>query len=140
MREADVPVRESLLLRGSFDSEEVTRLCSPLFSRARSRSLPTALFTTNGTAAIAALKALYAAGLRTPDDLAFATIDEITSEEFFEPRITSVVQPAFDMGYRAVEVLLDRISKDNSDTSRVKARLPAKLVIRDSSSRAFGRG
>ena len=52
---------------------------------------------------------MYGLGLSTPEDIAFATIDELIAEDLFRPRITSVVQPTYEIGYRAVEVLLDRI-------------------------------
>jgi DNA-binding LacI/PurR family transcriptional regulator len=81
-----------------------------------------------------ALRSIYSSGLSTPRDIAFVTFDEITLEEFFQPGITSVVQPAFDIGHRAVEVLLERIAEGTSTNPRVKVRLPATLVVRESSS------
>lgn len=131
LRKAGVPVHNSLILGDSFDAEVVAHACQPLLSHPAAR--PTALFTTNGTTASGALKTIYAAGLSTPRDIAFATIDEIATEEFFQPRITSVVQPAFDIGHRAVEVLLDRIAKGKSSAPKIAVRLPANLVVRDSS-------
>jgi DNA-binding LacI/PurR family transcriptional regulator len=76
---------------------------------------------------------LYSVGLSTPKDFSFTTFDEITAEDFFRPGITSVVQPTFDMGYRAVEVLLDRIENGES-APRQKVRLPATVTVRESSS------
>jgi DNA-binding LacI/PurR family transcriptional regulator len=83
---------------------------------------------------LAALRSLYSLGLSTPKDFSFVTFDEVTAEEFFRPGVTSVVQPTFDMGYRAVEVLLRRIEKSEPQGPREKVRLPAVLRIRDSSS------
>ena len=72
-------------------------------------------------------------GLSTPRDIACVSFDEISSEEFFRPGITSVVQPAFEIGSRAVEVLLKRIAEPQSSANTEKVRLPASLVIRESS-------
>ncbi len=95
---------------------------------------PTALFATNGVTGLAALRSLYSIGLSTPRDFAFVTFDEITAEDFFRPAITSVVQPTFDMGYKAIEVLLDRIEKGQNEGRRERVRLPATLTVRESSS------
>jgi DNA-binding LacI/PurR family transcriptional regulator len=75
--------------------------------------------------------------LSTPDDLAFVTLDEIAAADFFQPAITTVVQPAFEMGYRAVEVLLDRIMQSDAMGAPQKIHLPPTLVVRASSSRPF---
>jgi DNA-binding LacI/PurR family transcriptional regulator len=99
----------------------------------RAPSRPSALFATNGVTGLAALRSLYSVGLSTPKDFSFTTFDEITAEDFFRPGITSVVQPTFDMGYRAVEVLLDRIENGES-APRQKVRLPATVTVRESSS------
>jgi DNA-binding LacI/PurR family transcriptional regulator len=43
------------------------------------------------------------------------------------------VQPTFDMGYRAIEVLLKRIENGNAEHPRERVRLPATLTVRESS-------
>ena len=42
------------------------------------------------------------------------------------------MQPTFDMGYQAVEVLLRRIEKGEAKKPREKVRLPATLTVRES--------
>ena len=64
--------------------------------------------------------------------------NKFAAEDFFKPGITSVIQPTFDMGYRAVEVLLKRINKETADDMREMVRLPATLIVRDSSSTQYG--
>ena len=86
---------------------------------------------------LAALRSLYAVGLSTPHDFSFATFDELTAEDFFKPGITSVIQPTYEMGYRAVEVLLKRIDKETADGPREMIRLPATLMVRESSSTPY---
>ncbi len=61
------------------------------------------------------------------------TFDELTSEDLFKPGITSVVQPAFQIGARAVEVLLRRIRKGVTHTGVEKVGMRAELLIRESS-------
>lgn len=132
LQQAGIPFQRSLIWSGSFEQDDVAKLCQNGMLRSAER--PTALFATNGVTGLAALRSLYAIGLSTPKDFSFVTFDEITAEDFFRPGITSVVQPTFDMGSRAVEVLLDRIEKGDSAPRR-KVRLPAMIKVRESSGR-----
>ena len=92
-----------------------------------------AMLATNGVTGMGSLRSLYSIGLSTPNDIAFVTFDEITAEDFFKPSVTSVVQPTFEMGARAVEVLLARIEEKLDPNAVQKVRLPATLTVRDSS-------
>jgi DNA-binding LacI/PurR family transcriptional regulator len=131
LQKGGISVQRSLIWSGSFEQDEVARLCQNGMLRPAGR--PTALFATNGVTGLAALRSLYSVGLSTPKDFSFITFDEITAEDFFQPGITSVVQPTFDMGYKAIEVLLDRIEKTKDNKKREKVRLPATLTVRESS-------
>ncbi len=99
-------------------------------------SRPDALFCTNGPAALNALRAMHDCGINTPDDIGFATFDELTLDDLFRPAITTVVQPAYEIGQRAMELLLDRITNGHPDASVSTVRLPATLKIRESTARA----
>jgi len=131
LQKTGISIDRSLIWSGSFEQDEVARLCQKGLLRPGAR--PTALFATNGVTGLAALRSLYVVGLSTPRDFSFVSFDEINSEDFFRPGITSVVQPTFDMGYRAVEVLLERIEKTETGSSHKKVRLPASLTVRESS-------
>jgi DNA-binding LacI/PurR family transcriptional regulator len=115
LQKGGIPVRNSLIWSGSFEQEQIARVCQNGLLRPADR--PSALFATNGVTGLAALRSLYAVGLSTPKDFSFVTFDEVTAEDFFRPGITSVVQPTFDMGYQAVEVLLKRRSEESARKS-----------------------
>jgi DNA-binding LacI/PurR family transcriptional regulator len=132
LQKHDIPVRPDLIWNSSFDQQEVAKVCRDGMLLAADK--PSALFATNGVTGLAALRSLYALGLSTPEDFSFVTFDEVTAEDFFRPGITSVVQPTFDMGYQAVEVLLKRVENGEAESPRKKVRLPASLLVRDSSS------
>lgn len=135
LKNAGLPIRDSLIWRGSFDTEEIASVCQRGLLGANRR--PSALFTTNGVTGLAALRSIYAAGLTTPRDIAFVTFDELTADGFFRPAITTVLQPAFDIGSRAVELLLDRIRRGHDAGPPRKIRLPATLIVRESSSTPY---
>jgi DNA-binding LacI/PurR family transcriptional regulator len=132
-----IKVRDSLIWQGT-EASEIGRIC--LDGLLRSKAKPSALFATNGGVALEALGSIYAAGMSTPEDLAFVTFDEIAAADFFQPAITCVVQPTFEMGRRAVELLLERINNGAAPREFKKILLPPKLVVRASSSLKLGTG
>ena len=136
MKRKGLAVTPAMVWKGSFEPATVAALCQRGLQGATAR--PTALFATNGVTGLAALRAMYAMGLTTPRDIACVTFDELTTEDFFRPGITSVVQPAYEIGHRAVEVLLRRISNRTERLPIEKVRLPAKLSVRESSKKALG--
>ena len=131
LKSAGIEAKSSLMWSAGFEQQEIEAECQRQLLRLKPR--PTALFATNGVTGIYALRALYAMGLETPRDIAFATIDELIAEDLFEPRVTCVVQPTHEIGYRAVEVLLERIARNGVASSPSRVRLPATLTVRDSS-------
>jgi len=94
---------------------------------------PDALLCTNGPTALSALRGMRDCGLKTPDDIGFVTFDELTVEDLFTPAITTIVQPAYEIGSRAAGILLDRISESPRVEGFRTVRLPAALKIRESS-------
>jgi LacI family transcriptional regulator len=132
LQQFGIPVNPELIWTSSFHQSDVDRLCQRgLLSSAKR---PTALFTTNGAVGMGALKSIYALGLQTPADIAFVTFDELMSEDFFRPGITTVLQPAYDIGSRATQVLLKRIRGGGDGAKLESVRLPATLIVRESSS------
>jgi LacI family transcriptional regulator len=92
---------------------------------------PTAVFCANDLIALGVLQTLHTAGLRVPDDLALVGYDDIEFAAAAAVPLTSVRQPAFLMGRRAVRLLLSE-----ADPGHVHERvvLPPQLTIRRSSS------
>jgi DNA-binding LacI/PurR family transcriptional regulator len=129
---AGIALDESLIWPGNLRTNDVAAMCRERLAAAS--PLPDAVFCTNGPTALGALRAFRDCGLSTPRDIAFATFDELTVDDIFTPSITTIVQPAYDIGYRAAELLLDRIG-GLSKAEPVTLRLPAHMEIRASSGR-----
>jgi len=122
---------DELIWEADLRPERAAALCRDHL-RANSRR-PDALFCSNGPTALGALRALRDAGLQMPADIGFATFDELTVDELFSPAITTVVQPAYDIGCRAADMLLRRIEGLEKSETPITVRLPATLKIRESS-------
>jgi DNA-binding LacI/PurR family transcriptional regulator len=130
MRRAKLTLDELMVWHGDLNRDHVAALCSERLHNPATR--PDAIFSTNGPTGLGVLRALRDCGLRTPEDIRFATFDELVVEDVFSPSITTVVQPSYEIGSRAAEILLSRIEK-KLRTKPVSLRLPASLNIRRSS-------
>jgi DNA-binding LacI/PurR family transcriptional regulator len=131
LKRAGIAVRKDMVWQGNFQPGEVAAICRERLSDAANR--PDAIFCTNGPTALGALRGLRDCGMQTPRDIGFVTFDELTVDELFTPAITSIVQPAYEIGFRAAEILLRRIGSDKNREGLLTVRLPATLRIRESS-------
>jgi LacI family transcriptional regulator, repressor for deo operon, udp, cdd, tsx, nupC, and nupG len=91
---------------------------------------PTAVFVANDEMAIGAIKAAKASGLKVPEDISVVGFDDIKFASIFEPALTTIAQPTFNMGKKAMELLINLIN--NEDLERDQFMLDDQLIIRDS--------
>ncbi|MCA4131809.1 LacI family DNA-binding transcriptional regulator [Arthrobacter sp. M4] len=84
------------------------------------REPPTAVIACGTVLAAIALRTLQRRGLRMPDDIAFATFDGFAYSDLFEPRLTTVRQPAFDVGVTAAELLARRLADKSVEPTTVR--------------------
>jgi LacI family transcriptional regulator len=90
---------------------------------------PTALICANDLMAIGAIEHCKAAGMRVPEDVSVVGFDDLPLSALLTPRLTSVRQPAHDMGFRAATALFDLLENKESGSIGL---LPATVQLRDS--------
>jgi DNA-binding LacI/PurR family transcriptional regulator len=134
LRRAKLKLDDDMIWHGDLNRDHVAALCAERLRNPATR--PDAIFSTNGPTGLGVLRGFRDCGLRTPEDIRFATFDELVVEDVFLPSITTVVQPAYSIGFRAADILLARIEKKLSGKP-VALRLPASLKIRHSSQSAL---
>jgi LacI family transcriptional regulator len=98
---------------------------------------PTALIAANNFLAIGALKAIRDIRLEVPDEVALVAFDDLPSAMVVDPFLTAAVQPAYEMGRRAAELLLGRLEGSETGPAR-EILLPVELVVRHSSGPRLG--
>ncbi len=92
----------------------------------KTKNPPTAVIASSDTMALGAIKQLRKQGLRVPQDVAVVGFDDLATES----GLTTVHQPAYDMGYEAAKMLWNQIEKRPLEyTHRF---FPTKLVVRES--------
>ncbi len=97
---------------------------------ARSGSRPTAVFCLSDLMAIGALRALYEAGIRVPDDMAVVGFDGITLGQFMTPALTTINQPRMEMGRLAADMLFTLL--DGQPPTPSEQVLSVALLVRES--------
>lgn len=93
-----------------------------------------AFFALDNRTSLVAYRALKAAGLVIPTDMAFASFDEAEWMTLVSPPVTAVRQPVQDMAEAAWQLLLKRLDGDTDGPHFV--RLPCIVEIRGSTLRA----
>lgn len=92
---------------------------------------PTALLAVNNVRTLGMLRAIYASGLRVPDDISLVGFDESPWLSLLSPPLTTISQPTYDMANEAIRLLIRRIESD-ANPPQVVARMSPTLIQRDS--------
>ena len=83
----------------------------------------------NDDMSLGALKAFQERHIRVPDDVMVVGFDDIEESCFSAPPLTTVRQPLYEMGSKAVETLIDLIDQKNVPQTII---VPATITIRQS--------
>jgi LacI family transcriptional regulator len=92
---------------------------------------PTAVFAANDLMAMGALIALREAGVRVPQEIAVVGFDDIPAARLVSPPLTTISQHQEQLGRRAAEMLLERISGQVAGPARSE-EMPFELIVRES--------
>ena len=96
-------------------------------------SPPTAFLGANNFISIGVMKALRDQKLRVPEDVTLVGFDDLPLSLFIdEPFLTVAVQPAYEMGKKATELLLNRLLGEAPDACQ-EVILPIEIIQRKSS-------
>ena len=93
---------------------------------------PTAVFCANDLLALGVLQALFAMGVRVPEDVAIVGYDDIEFAGAAAVPITSVRQPAFQIGRTSAELLLLEAGEDPDAHQHQRVVYQPELVVRAS--------
>ncbi len=149
LREAGLPVDDSLVVRadprfygvlpgesGSFSSigpftqhQRLPSAYEALQNLLRPAQRPSAVFVANNQLTLGTLYALRSCGLRCPDDISLVSFDDHDWAPLFNPPLTVVRQPQYELGRTAARLLIQMI---NGKPAVAPPPLQVELVIRGS--------
>jgi len=131
LKAAAVKARPEWIVRGGFKETDGYRGMQKLLSI---KPRVDAVFAANDPAAIGAMKAIWDAGLKVPDDVAVIGAGDITFGDLLRVPLSTVSWSREDQGRAAAQLLLDRIDVDVKEPRRSqRIVIPPRLVARRSS-------
>lgn len=89
----------------------------------------TAVFAISDILASGAMQTLYAEGIRVPDEMSVVGFDD-TFAPYLAPPLTTVVQPMFEMGFRAATLAIQMVTEPGHTATVTYC--PTELVVRSS--------
>jgi DNA-binding LacI/PurR family transcriptional regulator len=91
---------------------------------------PTAVVAISDKTAFGAMEAIKGAGLRIPEDIAIASIDNVAESGYSRPPLTSFHIPRIEMGILAMQKLHRQINSEQE--AAVKSIVYGNLIVRES--------
>lgn len=93
---------------------------------------PEAIIAGNDLTLFEILKYAKANNLNIPRDLALIGIDDVDFASIYSPPLTTIAQPAVEMGKQAASLLIRKVKKEPSEASESVRRFEPELIVRES--------
>jgi LacI family transcriptional regulator len=126
LREAGMDVDDRLVFQAGATIEDGMKAALQMINEACDA---TAVFAVNDLVAIGCADTFLSQGIRIPEDLSIAGFGNILVSEYFRVPLTTARQPKYRLGTAAMEIMVQLLRTGRAESRR----LPAELVIRDSS-------
>lgn len=123
LAEAGIEADDDLVAEAYFDAPSGHTAMAAMLEKAQF----TAAFVASDVVALGAIGALRERGLRVPFDISVVGFDDIPLVAFFDPPLTTIRVPAFDLGHAAGLALLARLDGSVAPTETL---LPTELIVR----------
>jgi LacI family repressor for deo operon, udp, cdd, tsx, nupC, and nupG len=131
MKQAQLTIRDGWVAEGGLTIPGARQATRGLLNHSHP---PTAIFCANDEMAIGCIHEIKGAGLRVPEDISVIGFDDIRFAEVADPPLTTISQPAEEIGERVMYRLCRRIEEGDVGNNKPEI-LPHKLVVRQSVSR-----
>jgi len=129
LRARGIKPADEWIVRGGFMESEGYQAMKRLLEV---RPKVDAVFAANDPSAIGAMKAIWEAGLRVPDDIAVVGVGDIALGDLLRVPLTTVGWSRTDQGRHAAELMLNSLDEDN-DAEPQRIIIPPRLIARASS-------
>jgi LacI family transcriptional regulator len=128
LKKAGITFNAEYLIHGGFDEEDGARGFGQLM---KLKPRPDALFCVNDPVAIGVLLECRRKKLRVPGDLAIVGFSDNPVASQITPALTTVAQPAYEMGAAAGKLLIRQIRNKTGVFTPETVRLKTKLILRE---------
>ncbi len=128
MQDAGLAIEDGWVVEGDMTLHGAIRATGTLLDHGRQ---PTAVFCANDEMAIGALHAIRSAGLSVPRDMSLVGFDDVRYAEVTDPPLTTIAQPAEEIGERVMYRLCREIDEEAGEDTAPEI-VPHRLVVRES--------
>jgi len=125
LKDCNIQVNKKLCVEGDFRPESGVAAVETLIERGEKFS---AIFCSNDEMAFGARLALFRKKINVPEDVSIVGFDDQPMSEFMTPPLTTVRQPAYELGAVAAEAMEKLLEGDQFEVPK----LNTELIIRES--------
>src|SRR5690606_37341768 len=123
LEEAGIPFERDLVAEGDFT---MWSGLNAAFQFCNMKDRPSAIFCMNDEMAIGAMQTFKNQGLKIPEDISVTGFDDIAYAKYSDPSLTTISQPAEEMGKMAMDMLLKVI--EGEPLSQRECVLPTEFI------------
>ena len=132
LKKYDLPIRHHWIIHSEFTQQSGSQDTKKLWAYGNK---PDAVFAVNDRKAIGSIIALKEKGIKVGRDVGGVGCTNDPMSAIISPSLTTVEEPAFEIGKQGCELLLKQISKKNFVPEEIV--LNGKLIVRESSLRSI---
>ncbi len=135
LEEAGIEYNEKLVIQAGQATvvEDKALLFDAIVDYLRQPERPEAIFATTDMLAIKIMSIICSLGLRVPEDVAVVGFDDVLMSGYTSPPLTTVRQPAEQIGRRSAEIIFSLIEDDGDEiTLPIHERISGELIVRKS--------
>jgi len=130
LKEANIPYDDSLVVAASYEWGSGEKAMRSLLSY---ENRPSAVFAFNDLIAMEAVRVCGTMVVRIPDDVAIIGFDDIHSAAVSQPSLSTIRQPLFEIGAKAMEITLSLVKNELITPQQVI--VPLTVIKRESTIR-----
>ncbi len=123
LEENDIMLNEKYVITGNWKYKETREAVKALL---KDPKCPKAFIAMNDEMAVAVRDAAQEFGFSVPGDISISGFDNSDIVHYGSPKITTVALPLQEMGYKAMELVLDKI--ENNDQEDINITLPCRII------------
>ena len=125
LEEAGIPKDPDLVFEGGFDAPSGVEAIETMIAKKKKF---TAVFAANDMSAYGVRLAFFRHGIHVPHDVSLIGVDDQLESAFMTPPLTTVRQPAFEMGTIVATAMLDILARKEYSFTRP----PIEIIVRES--------
>ena len=129
LKDHGLPVKNKLIVHCTDDRQKNFALIEKLL---KSKNRPDGIFSAFEKYAIIAYELCEKLKISIPEDIKIVSFSNLETASLLNPSLTTITQPAFDMGQKAASVLFEALRKNQSKTPDEHIVLQSTLVQRHS--------